>query len=142
MGVAANTYYIYFWIDDLNNTFYAAFHRNGFPNEVRVGSQIDGFATLITTLDGSGNFTLTEPDATSQSNRLTIRKSGSDLVITDANQQFQSVPVGGTLSKDKQTLTIPLALVTGSLAVNMSAGDDSLNLDFSGGNMIPAGGLV
>ena len=127
-------------MDDVNNTFFAMFHRRFRQGAGRLAGR--RVRTLIATLDGSGNLTVTDPDATGQSNSLTVRTSGSDLVITDANQQFQSVPVGGTLSSDKQTLTIPLSLVTGSLAMNMSAGDDSLSLDFSGGNVIPAGGLV
>ena len=54
IGVAATTSYINFWMDDLNNTFYATFHRNGFANEVRVGSQIDGFHVTYYALE-TGN---------------------------------------------------------------------------------------
>ena len=57
-------------------------------------------------------------------NNLTISRSDDNLVIRDAHEQFLSAPAGATLSSDKQTLTIPLASITGSLVLDLADSDD------------------
>ena len=61
-------------------------------------------------------------------NNLSLSVSGSDLVISDASQQFTSAPAGGTLSNGDQTLSIPLSLLTGSIAFNTGGGNDTFSI--------------
>lgn len=86
-------------------------------------------ATLSAVLT-SGNLTVT--DTADVANNLNVSVSGTDLVVTDAVEQFTAAPAGGALSNGNKTLTIPLALLT-SLAVNSAGGDDLVNVDYAGG---------
>jgi RHS repeat-associated protein len=95
-------------------------------------------STLAATLV-SGTLTIADPDGVP--NDMTIRLDGTDLVIEDASEQFAGAPEGGTLSNGSQTLTIPLASITGALIINLGGGDDLLTIDFTGGIPIPADGL-
>src|SRR5690606_5744971 len=79
-------------------------------------------------------------DTAGIANQLTFRRSGEDLVIHDAAARFVSVPAGGTLSDNDQTLTIPLAAVPG-LDIALADGDDQFAIDFADGNPVPASGL-
>ncbi len=58
----------------------------------------------------------------------TVLRDGANLVITDASEQFAGAPAGGTLSNNNQTLTIPLASITGSLVLDLGGGDDVLTV--------------
>ncbi|MBI2805844.1 MAG: hypothetical protein HYX68_12765, partial [Planctomycetes bacterium] len=98
-------------------------------------------SSLSATLS-SGNLTIADTDATGKNNSVTVSRSGSNLVITDANEMFQSAPSGGALSNGNKTLTIPMTSVTGSLTFNTAGGNDTLTLDLSGGDPIPAGNLT
>ncbi len=61
--------------------------------------------------------------------------------MTDPAEQFSVIPVQGSLSLDRHTLTIPLSAVYGSLTLQGNLGDDSVVIDLSLGNPIPAGGI-
>ncbi len=98
-------------------------------------------ATLNATLV-DGTLVVADSDPSGEANQLTVIRNGADLIISDVNQQFISAPDGGTLSPDRRSLTLPLALITGSLAIDSGSGDDLLTIDFSGGNPVPAGGLT
>ena len=96
----------------------------------------------------SGSLTVADVDATGIHNNLTLKLvniSGTDyLEITDATEQFTSVPSTtppSTLTNGNKTLRIPASAVTGSVTFNTAGGDDSLTVDFSGGNPLPAGGI-
>ncbi|NLF73821.1 MAG: hypothetical protein GX575_32830, partial [Candidatus Anammoximicrobium sp.] len=91
----------------------------------------------VTLVDG----TLAITDTDGAANQLTIVRDGADLVATDANERFAAAPEGGTLSNGSQTLTIPLALITGSLVFDLGGGNDVLTVGFAGGNPIPTAGL-
>ncbi len=83
---------------------------------------------------------LTLDDTSGANNALTAVVSGTDLVITDANEAFTGAPAGGTLSNGNKTLTIPLASVS-NLVINGSGGSDTLRtigsipvaIEFNGG---------
>jgi Tol biopolymer transport system component len=96
--------------------------------------------TLSATLD-NGILTITDVSGGAAGNQTTLSLDGANLVVTDASERFTVFPSGATLSNDNRTLTIPLSLVTGSLIIDLAGGDDTLTVDFSGGNPIPAGGL-
>jgi hypothetical protein len=168
-GVTANTYYKYgptadnptpHWyeflfdgttgaeFDDVENTITLHFVDGGrgdddlTANGVIVDPGAPAFtpSSLSATLT-DGNLTITDVDAAGKNNSLTVSASGANLVITDANEQFQSAPAGGTLSNGNKTLTIPIASVTGSLTFNTAGGNDTLTVDLAGGDAVPAGNL-
>ena len=87
--------------------------------------------TLTATLSAG---TLTVADTAGVVNTVSATVSGANLVLTDATEQFQSAPAGGTLSNGNKTLTIPLASITGSLSVNLGAGNDTFTANYGGGN--------
>jgi hypothetical protein len=97
-------------------------------------------ATLSATLNAG---TLTILDTAGRANVWTVRlvNGGADIEITDATEQFQSAPAGGTLSNGDRTLTIPLASVTDRLELTGGADDDRLTIDLGGGDAIPPGGI-
>ena len=66
---------------------------------------------------------ITDNDPSGKNNDFSINIVGDNLVIIDANEQFDSSPGGGSLSSDRKTLTIPLSLVS-SVTVNGNGGDD------------------
>ena len=82
--------------------------------------------TLAATLTG-GALTVTDIDATGKDNVFSISVSGSNLVISDANEPFtaaSATDTGGTLSNGNKTLTIPLLNKT-SLTVSGVGGNDT-----------------
>jgi hypothetical protein len=100
-------------------------------------------AGLSASLDGAGNLTIADSAIVAQDNQLTIRlvNGGGDLEITDANEPFLAAPSGGTLSNGDKTLTVPMDLLTAQIIVDARGGNDTLTIDFSGGNPLPSGGV-
>ena len=81
-----------------------------------------GGGTLATSLVGS-QLQITDVDSGGIDNDFTIALSGSNLVLTDANEEFISPPALGSLSNGNRTLTIPLAGIS-SVVVNGTGGND------------------
>jgi hypothetical protein len=75
-----------------------------------------------------GLLTVREIDGSSQNNSLTVTVVGTDLVVSNANEQFIAAPDGGVLSNGDKTLTIPLNLITAGLTLNSGAGDDAIDI--------------
>lgn len=82
----------------------------------------------------SGNLTIT--DDANVATTLTISVNGSNLEITDNTQTFASAPAGATLSNGNQTLSIPLASVTGTLTINAAGGADTIQVLALGSSMV------
>ncbi len=106
----------------------------------------DAAGTVSATISG-GNLTITDSDGT-KNNSLTaklVNISGTDyLEITDLAEQFAGVPTTtpeSTRSNGNQTLRVPLGAITG-ITINGAGGNDTLTIDYSGGDLIPAGGLL
>ncbi len=104
-------------------------------------------ATTSVTFNGAGNIAIT--DTGGSSSNITIKRFSdgvNDFVeIADANAQFIDIPLttpASTLSSDQKTLRIPLNNITGTITINTAGGNDNVTLDFSGGNIHPAGGIV
>jgi hypothetical protein len=100
-------------------------------------------ATILATLD-NGTLTITDTDAVGKDNLLSVDVVGTDLVITDANEQFIAAPSGGTLSNGGHTLTVAAGLVTAGLTINGGGGTDSVEVgslgdSFTGGLTIHGG---
>lgn len=88
-------------------------------------------ATLTAALDGSGNLVIT--DTSGAANQLTLSRSGNDIVITDAAEEFDVSAISGSaLSNSNKTITIPSASITGTaIFVAADGGSDSLTVDLS-----------
>ncbi len=84
-------------------------------------------ANTTVSLDGSGNLTINDTDGGNSNDNITIACSGSNLTITDSGTGLNQ--------------TVPVASVMGSITVNTFGGNDSLTVNLSGCNVIPAGGL-
>jgi hypothetical protein len=91
--------------------------------EIRQLLAADLSATLV-----NGLLTVSDTNASGDDNVLTVTVDGTDLVISDAHQQFMAAPAGGSLSFDGQTLTIPVGLVTSGLTINAGLGDDQIDI--------------
>ncbi len=70
---------------------------------------------------------------------LTILRSGANIRVFDPHSDLTAG--SGATQIDTHTVEIPQTSVTGSLQIATGAGNDTLTVDFSGGNPIPAGGL-
>ncbi len=73
-----------------------------------------------------GTFAVNPIDTGTGDDMIVLSRSGNDLVVT----------VGGA-----QYFRAAVASIAGGLVINGNTGDDSLTVDYSGGNPIPAGGL-
>jgi len=109
---------------------------NSDPFQVIVGASPGLTANLA-----DGTLTISDIYPDNRNNVLTVEVSGDSLVVRDAQESFDVAPDGGVLSDGNRTLTIPMAMISGSLVVELGGGDDVLTIDFTGGNPIPAGGL-
>jgi hypothetical protein len=87
-----------------------------------------------------GNLTITDGNGGTSADALTISVNGSNLRIHDPNNTLAAGP--GATQVDPNTVDIPLSSVTGQIQVNTGGGNDTLTLDFTGGSVIPAGGIA
>ena len=102
-------------------------------NYTATGATLKLSTSLTAALDGSGNLVITDA-AGGQDNKLTAIVSGTNVVITDAAEQFASAVPGATLSNGNKTITIPVASITGpQIIFNTAGGNDLLAVDISGG---------
>ena len=86
------------------------------------------------TLDGSNNLVITDINAGTSSDDLTISTDGTNVIVTDSGN-ILSTSISGSTGSGTNTVTIPLSQITGSeIQVNTLGGDDSLNIDLSSGN--------
>ncbi|MFO0903892.1 MAG: LamG-like jellyroll fold domain-containing protein [Pirellulales bacterium] len=83
--------------------------------------------TTSVTLDGLGNVVVSDVEGVD--NRFSIQRVGADIVISDSLASFLSPPGVGALSNGDRTLTIPAALVLGSITFDAAAGNDQLIVD-------------
>ncbi len=96
--------------------------------EVLEVRQVLSAATLSATLV-NGLLTVSDTSQTNTNNSLTAMMVGTDLVISDANEQFIAAPAGGALSNGGKTLTIPANLVDVGLTIDAGLGDDIINVE-------------
>ncbi|MDB5341469.1 MAG: hypothetical protein JWN70_7088 [Planctomycetaceae bacterium] len=96
--------------------------------EVLEVRQVLSAATLSATLV-NGLLTVSDTSQSSTNNSLTAMMVGTDLVISDANEQFIVAPAGGALSNGGKTLTIPANLVTVGLTIDAGAGNDLVDIE-------------
>ena len=89
-------------------------------------------AANLTAILDQGQLTITDSDATGSDNSLVVTVVGTNLVISDASEQFIAAPAGGSLSNGDKTLTIPLNLVTTTLTINGAGGNDTIEVNSLG----------
>ena len=94
-------------------------------------------SSLSATISGS---VLTISDLGISAN-LTAVRDGNDLVITDATDAFETTIAGAILENGGRTVRIPFALFD-ELRFALGAGNDTVTLDVSGGDLIPSLGLT
>ncbi|MCO6459575.1 MAG: VCBS repeat-containing protein, partial [Pirellulaceae bacterium] len=133
-------------------------HFNGLLEGAVVISNVNGIGLdlTITYMGGDGNdvalrvntsiFELVGGDAVFSdlaglTNNLTLSlvNGGADLQIHDTTTPVTAG--AGATQVDPFTVTIPFANVSGNVQIDTAAGDDSLTVDFSGGDPVPAGGV-
>ncbi|MEM9366057.1 MAG: Ig-like domain-containing protein, partial [Planctomycetota bacterium] len=90
-------------------------------------------------VDLNGNLVIDDPAGNDNQFRIEVDANDPTLLrISDPNSPLAAGP-GAT--QDGDDVLIPIASITGELVVNGGDGDDELELDFSNGNPIPAGGV-
>ena len=82
-------------------------------------------ATLFALLS-QGQLSINPAHDNTEDISLTVDVVGTDLVINGPNATFNYAPIGGTLSDDYRTLTVPLSLVTSRLTINSGDGEDTI----------------
>lgn len=75
------------------------------------------------------------------SSTLTAVRDGNDLLIQGGSDTFDAAPVGTLLENYGRTLRVPFASLS-ELRFTLGIGVDSLTVDVSNGDVIPAAGLV
>jgi len=100
-------------------------------------------STTTVTLDVPGNLLIADTAAGGKDDRLTLSKVGTLIQITDLDgRPIYAGSVPGATGSGTATVTIPDASFTGEVRVSTHAGNDTLTVDLSSGNPVPAGGLT
>ncbi|MFO1003985.1 MAG: GEVED domain-containing protein [Planctomycetaceae bacterium] len=88
----------------------------------------------------SGNLIITDATAGGTHDQLNIQLvSGSTIRITDASTALNAG--SGTTQVNATTVDVPIGDITGSIQVNTLAGNDTLTLDLTGGDLLVPNGL-
>ncbi|MCX7420895.1 MAG: cadherin domain-containing protein, partial [Planctomycetia bacterium] len=95
---------------------------------------------VVTTAASVSGGVLTITDTGTPSNQpIDMHLVGPNLIIHDPNNVIGAG--AGVTQIDPHTISIPFASLT-QFVVNAGGGDDTLTIDFAGGNPIPSGGLI
>ena len=99
--------------------------------------EMEGRRLLTATLSASllGEDLIIGDTGAAINNDLTISLSGSNIVVSDANEEFVAAPVDWTLSPDSKSLSRPLAGFTGAIVIDAADGDDELTIDNTNGSI-------
>ena len=102
-------------------------------------------ADLRVGINGSGNLIITDDQVGTANNVITIRlvpATGMIQVDSGTSGGGSAIAVNGTGSLfDADTVEVPYSFVTGQIIVTGAGGNDSLTINYAGGNPLPAGGL-
>ncbi len=98
---------------------------------------------LEASIDGNGDLVII--DVLGRNNSLSVQlvqDSGSVyLEVRDANQHFAQAPLGWTLSSDGRAIRALNGTFANAILLQAGTGNDSVVIDLSLGNPIPAGGI-
>ena len=86
-----------------------------------------------------GNLVLTDGNGGTSNDTLTISLNGANVRITDPNNTLTAG--AGATQINPNTVEVPYSSITGNIQVNTLGGNDTLTLNFAGGNLLPPGGL-
>lgn len=95
-------------------------------------------------LDSAGNLLIADSSVSGKDDIWKLERSGDNLKLTDLSGYFidaSSIP--GSTGNVSSVVTIPLAALSpdGQVVLDTRGGSDSLTVDLSAGDPIPAGGL-
>ena len=108
------------------------------PNHTVVVTTLDNDEPLFTLVELVGaNLVVT--DALGVADNLIVSRNEANIRLHDPANPLTAG--AGTTQVNANTVEIAFATVTGNLALNTGAGADTVTLDFTGGDPIPAGGL-
>ena len=86
-----------------------------------------------------GNLVITDGNGGTSNDTLTISLNGANVRLNDPSNTLSA---GAGMSQvNANTVDVPLASITGNIQFAALAGNDTLTIDFSGGNPIPSGGI-
>lgn len=86
-----------------------------------------------------GDLVITDIAGGTTDDTLTISLNGDNLRIFDPNNFLMAE--AEAIFIDVHTIEVPLVSITGGLLIDTLAGNDSVTLDFAGGNVIPPNGV-
>ncbi|MEQ1920898.1 MAG: LamG-like jellyroll fold domain-containing protein [Pyrinomonadaceae bacterium] len=119
----------------------AAFYVDASGNQVpttATANVVVGAETAVAI--SSGALTINDDNGGVSADAVTLSCNGTNLRINDPGRSLSAG--AGTTQVDANTVDVPIASLT-SILINTLAGNDTVNLDFSGGcNFIPSGGLT
>jgi uncharacterized delta-60 repeat protein len=112
---------------------------NGLGDQSFALARYQGISDTSVVLDGSGNLTITDVAPVGKNDNLILTRNGSNLRIHDPDN---ALAVGsGFIQIDPNTVEVPLASITGQFTINTLGGSDTVTVDYSGGDPLPASGL-
>ena len=113
-----------------------------------IGNSTDDQTFNITVTPAQGEVTLvggvltfTDEEGGDSADNLTISYSGGNYTISDTALVIDASSVSNSSGNGTTSVVIPGAGVT-SIVFDTLGGDDTLTIDFSGDNPVPAGGLT
>ena len=88
--------------------------------------------TLTASIVGN-DLVIEDTDGTGKNNVLSVSRSGANIIISDANEQFATAIGGAVLSNASKTVTVPASALGGGgkIIVKGQGGSDSLSVDDS-----------
>src|SRR5262249_43606586 len=99
-----------------------------------------GISDTSVVLDGSGNLTITDLAPVGKNDNLILTRNGPNLRIHDPNNTL-AVGSGFTQMDDPHTVEVLLSSITGPFTFHTLGGSDTVTVDYSGGDPLPASGL-
>ena len=118
----------------INSVNFVITYAGGTGNDV-VLAQVESSVGL-----SGGNVTFSDLSGAATNDNLTITLVGANVRFNDPLNAM--VAAGGATQVDAFTVDVPLASITGGITFNGSGGNDVLTVNFSGGNIIPSGGIT
>ncbi|QDU28581.1 Bifunctional hemolysin/adenylate cyclase precursor [Anatilimnocola aggregata] len=121
----------------------------GYTSDFALARYLIGQGSTSVELDGSGNVLLTDIAGGDTDDQLTLSRdnNGTPGDLTDdflvIHDPLNALAAGaGVIAIDANTVKIPFASITGNVTLETLAGNDTVTIDFTGGNPLPAGGLT
>ena len=115
----------------INGQNYTISYTGGTGNDVVLLSGPETDVSL-----SGGNLVVTDINGGTTNDTLTISINGTNVRVNDPNNLLGAG--AGATQVDDYTVDVPLASITGNIQFNTLAGDDTVTVNFSGGNFSDA----